>query len=118
MISKNNKDASGEAYQHIQNLSFGKSFVSQMVSSYDVRYKFTGKERDQETGYVPKAFGIGARYYSSELSVWLSVDLPQGKYPGVPSFVYVLGNPIKFIDPDGMRVSGGEKGMKPDSEEK
>jgi hypothetical protein len=41
MISKNNTDASGEAYQHIQNLSFGKSFVSQMVSDYilvDVRH--------------------------------------------------------------------------------
>jgi len=28
-----------------------KALYPQRVTSYDVRYKFTGKERDQETGY-------------------------------------------------------------------
>jgi RHS repeat-associated protein len=99
-------DASRAVNQHIQYLPFGESFISQKVSSYDVRYKFTGKERDAETGYVPKAFGIGARYYSSELSVWLSVDPLAGKYPSTSPFIYVLGNPIRYTDPDGRWVKG------------
>jgi RHS repeat-associated protein len=95
-------DASGAVNQHIQYLPFGESFISQKVSSYDVRYKFTGKERDAETGYVPKAFGIGARYYSSELSVWLSVDPLADKYPSTSPYMYVRGNPVTLIDPNGM----------------
>jgi RHS repeat-associated protein len=75
--------------------------------------RMIGQNPAQE--FTGKVYGV--RYYLSELSVWLSVDSPLGKYPGVSSFVYVLGNPIKFIDPDGMRVSGGEKGMNPDLEE-
>ena len=48
------------------------------TSSYDVRYKFTGKERDSETGFdytsTSSVHSFGARYYSSGLSVWLSID--------------------------------------------
>jgi len=34
------------------------------------RYTFSGKERDGETGYSY----FGARYYNSDISIWLSVD--------------------------------------------
>jgi RHS repeat-associated protein len=95
-------DASGAVNQHIQYLPFGESFISQKVSSYDVRYKFTGKERDAETGYVPKAFGIGARYYSSELSVWLSVDPLASRYPNESPYCYAGLNPVMITDPNGM----------------
>ena len=62
------------------------------------RYKFTGKERDSETGLDY----FGARYYSSDLAIWLSVDPLASKYPSTSPYMYVLGNPIKFIDPNGM----------------
>jgi RHS repeat-associated protein len=104
MISKNNTDASVESYQHIQNLSFGKSFISQKVSSYDVRYKFTGKERDAETGYDY----FGARYYSSELSVWLSVDPLADKYPNESPYCYAGLNPVMITDPNGMWKDEGD----------
>ena len=90
-------DASGAVNQHIQYLPFGESFISQKVSSYDVRYKFTGKERDQETGYDY----FGARYYSSELSVWLSVDPLASKMPSLSPYMAFKNNPVKYIDPDG-----------------
>jgi len=44
---------------------------------------------------------FGARYYSSDLSVWLSVDPLASKYPTMSPYMYVAGNPIYFIDPDG-----------------
>jgi RHS repeat-associated protein len=93
-------DASGAVNQHIQYLPFGESFISQKVSSYDVRYKFTGKERDAETGYDY----FGARYYSSELSVWLSVDPLAGKYPSMSPYMYTAGNPVMLVDPDGRKI--------------
>jgi len=105
-------DASGAANQHIQYLPFGESFISQRVSSYDVRYKFTGKERDSETGYVPKAFGIGARFPiaigRSDLSVWLSVDPLSGKYPNESPYCYAGWNPIMITDPNGMWKDEGD----------
>ena len=45
---------------------------------------------------------FGARYYSSDISVWLSVDPLADQYPSTSPFMYVLGNPIIFVDPNGM----------------
>lgn len=43
--------------------------------------------------------------YSAELSSrWLSIDPLAAKYPQVSPYVFVLNNPIKFIDPDGKDV--------------
>jgi RHS repeat-associated protein len=95
-------DASGAVNQHIQYLPFGESFISQKVSSYDVRYKFTGKERDAETGYDY----FGARYYSSELSVWLSVDPLADDFPHISPYNYVEQNPVKYIDEEGENPIG------------
>ncbi len=44
---------------------------------------------------------FGARYYSSGLSVWLSGDALADKYPGTSAFMYVHGNPVMLVDPDG-----------------
>ena len=64
------------------------------------RYKFTGKERDSETGLDY----FGARYYSSDLSIWLSVDPLASKYPSMSPYMYVAGNPINLVDPDGKQI--------------
>jgi RHS repeat-associated protein len=75
------------------------------VSSADQRYKFTGKERDSETGYDY----FGARYgvYPAEsgnswLGRWLQVDPLAGKFPGLSPYNYTLNNPVKNIDPNGL----------------
>ena len=51
---------------------------------------------------------FGARYYDADLSVWLSVDPMADKYPNVSAFMYCMGNPIKFIDPNGMNIDEWE----------
>jgi RHS repeat-associated protein len=49
---------------------------------------------------------FGARYYDSDLSVWLSVDPLSDMYPSTSPFMYVLGNPVRYTDPDGRWVKG------------
>ena len=44
---------------------------------------------------------FGARYYSSDLSVWLSVDPMSGKYPSLSPYVYCANNPVRCVDPNG-----------------
>ena len=59
---------------------------------------FTGKERDEETGYGY----FGARYMDHELmAMWLSVDPMADKYPSISPYNYCMWNPIKLVDPDG-----------------
>ena len=67
------------------------------VCSLAARYSFSAKERDMETGLSY----FGARYYSSDLSIWLSVDPMSGKYPHQSNYVYCSNNPIMMVDPNG-----------------
>ena len=60
-------------------------------------FTFSAKERDSETGLSY----FGARYYSSDLSIWLSVDPQASKYPSLSPYVYCADNPIKLTDPNG-----------------
>ena len=62
---------------------------------------FTGKERDEETGYGY----FGARYMDHELMTgWLSVDPMADKYPSMSPYNYCAWNPVKLVDPDGREV--------------
>ena len=60
-------------------------------------HTFSAKERDSETGLSY----FGARYYSSDLSTWLSVDPMSDKYPSLSPYVYCADNPVKLVDPNG-----------------
>ncbi len=60
-------------------------------------FTFSAKERDPETGYSY----FGSRYYSSDLSIWLSVDPMSDKYPSLSPYTYCAENPVKLVDPDG-----------------
>ena len=63
-------------------------------------YTFSAKERDSETGLSY----FGARYYSSDLSIWLSVDPMSDKYPSLSPYVYCADNPVKLVDLNGEEV--------------
>ena len=65
-------------------------------------FVFTGKERDEETGYGY----FGARYMDHELmTMWLSVDPKADKYPGLSPYAYCAWNPLKLVDPDGRELN-------------
>ena len=59
---------------------------------------FTGKERDEETGYSY----FSARYLDHEiLTSFLSVDRYADKYPFISPYAYCVWNPIRLTDPTG-----------------
>lgn len=70
------------------------------INLADKRYKFTGKERDDETGLDY----FGARYYDSKIGRWLSVDPLADKYLHLSPYNYVENNPIRKIDHDGREI--------------
>jgi RHS repeat-associated protein len=73
-----------------------------------VRQKFTGKERDNETGLDY----FEARYYGSTLGRFTSCDPISGteKHLVNPQrwnlYVYVVNNPLSLYDPDGQEDQG------------
>lgn len=86
--------------EFIHYMPFGELWYNQQASAYNERFKFTGKERDEETGYDY----FGARYYSSALPMWLSVDPLSDDYPNITPYAYCSWNPIKYVDPNGKEV--------------
>lgn len=87
------------------------TFTNDYVQSCSIDFRrcsFTGKERDEETG-----FGyFGARYMDHELmTMWLSVDPLSDKYPNISPYAYCAWNPVKLVDPDGrdVYIIGDEK---------
>ena len=60
---------------------------------------------------------FGARYYSSDLSIWLAVDPMSDKYPSLSPYVYCADNPVRCVDPNGEEVINGYAKELSDSQE-
>lgn len=60
------------------------------------RYRYTAKERDEETDL----YYHGARYYAPWLGRWTSCD-PKGMVDGPNLYAYVRNNPVRMSDPRG-----------------
>src|SRR5262249_44442095 len=58
------------------------------------RYRYTGKEKDEETGL----YYSGARYYACWLCRWTSAD-PAGEVDGTNLYRYARDNPVVLTDP-------------------
>ena len=96
-------DMRGEAYQFFLNTPWGENVENQFARNYTAfssRFRFNGKEWDEETGN----FYYGARYYDPKISVWLSVDPLASEYPSLSSYNYVANSPLNAVDPDGRKI--------------
>ena len=89
-------NAGGMPIQYIHYAPYGELIAKQETVGEDERFKFTGKERDAETGYDY----FGARYWWL-VGTWLPVDPLADKYPNISPYAYAAWNPIKYVDPDG-----------------
>ena len=74
--------------------------VNYSLLTINCTHTFSAKEKDTETGLSY----FGARYYSSDLSIWLSVDPMAHKYPSLSPYTYCANNPIKLVDPNGEEI--------------
>ena len=68
------------------------------------RYRYTGKERDDESGF----YYHGARYYAPWLGRWTSSD-PAGLVDGTNIYAYVRNNPIRLKDATGRQGTGDKQ---------
>jgi RHS repeat-associated protein len=67
------------------------------------RFRYTGKERDEETGLNYHA----ERYYAPWLGRWIAAD-PARIVDGLNVFLYGRSNPMKFVDPSGTQSENSE----------
>ena len=102
-------DFDGNPYQFFLNLPFGETMAEQHSYSgeYTNRYKFNGKELDEETGF----YYYGARYYNPKFSIWLSVDPLAEKFPNHSPYSFCFNNPLRFVDPDGRAPSDWKRNI-------
>ncbi len=71
---------------------------SATIKATSKRYRYTGKERDEESGLSYH----GARYYAPWLCRWVAVDPLESKYAGWSAYQYCTCNPIMNTDSTGM----------------
>jgi RHS repeat-associated protein len=116
----------GNEHERIEYTPHGELWIEKRnaeSNGLDVPYRFTGKERDEETGL----YYYGARYLDGRTAMWLSTDPALGEYlpeapindearerngnlPGMGGvfntvnlhlYHYAGNNPVKYTDPDG-----------------
>jgi RHS repeat-associated protein len=124
-------DYKGEIYEQLEYTPYGELWVEHLKTTIDAMpFRFTGKERDSETGL----YYFGARYLNPQTSMWLSADPAMGEYipqapindeakkqnqnlPGLGgvfnyvnlhAYHYAGNNPVVLIDPDGRDEFGRE----------
>jgi filamentous hemagglutinin len=116
-------DYQGETYEQLEYTPYGELWVEHVPITWETPFRFTGKERDGETGL----YYFGARYLNPQTSMWLSADPAMGEYvpqapvndeakkhnenlPGLGgvfnyvnlhAYHYAGNNPVKLMDPDG-----------------
>ncbi|HGY09104.1 MAG TPA: hypothetical protein ENK37_03470, partial [Oceanithermus profundus] len=100
-------DAAGNVFAYEEYHPYGTTAYRAHDTALDVsprRYRYTGTERDEETGL----YAMGARYYAPWLGRWTAAD-PIGLGDGVNRYAYVRGNPVRLRDPGGMTAGGPEQ---------
>lgn len=93
-------DDAGDIISYEEYYPFGCTSFQSGRSSAEVslkRYRYTGKERDEESGF----YYHGARYYAPWLGRWISPD-PAETADGHNLYIYVRNNPVNTHDPTGM----------------
>ncbi|MBL7489450.1 hypothetical protein I6A60_34005 [Frankia sp. AgB1.9] len=92
-------DSTAQVISYEEFHPYGTTAYRLLDSSAEVpakRYRFTGMERDEESGLSYH----GARYYACWLGRWASAD-PTGLADGPNLFQYTRGNPVRKVDRTG-----------------
>ncbi|WP_336769002.1 RHS repeat domain-containing protein [Pantoea endophytica] len=93
-------DGDGNVISMEEYYPYGGTAVWAARNAIETNYKtvrYSGKERDATGLYY-----YGYRYYQPWAGRWLSTDLA-GTVDGLNLFRMVRNNPVKFVDPDGLR---------------
>jgi RHS repeat-associated protein len=96
-------DADGRIISFEEYFPFGSTSYQAGRSAAEVglkRFRYLGRERDEETGFGHH----GARYYAPWIARWTSAD-PIGVRGGLNLFAYARNNPTTFADANGHQPS-------------
>lgn len=99
-------DGSGNIISYEEYHPYGTSSYRVCKAGTDLsmkRYRFSGKEKDDETGF----YYFGARYYAAWLGRWTSSD-PAGFVDGANLYTYCRNNSIVFHDKNGNESSSNK----------
>jgi RHS repeat-associated protein len=75
---------------------------SSMASSAALKFKYNGKELNDELGLG--WYDFGARNYDASIVRWMNLDPLAEKYYSESTYNYTLNSPVFFTDPDGREV--------------
>jgi RHS repeat-associated protein len=93
-------DKAGEFISYEEYAPYGNTVYQAGRSAAEVslkRYRYAGKERDDETGFNYH----GVRYYALWLGRWTSSD-PLGIGPGMDTYEYADASPVRLRDDSGL----------------
>jgi RHS repeat-associated protein len=93
-------DAKGEIVSYEEHTPYGSTSYQAVVEGIEnsKRYRYTGNERDEESGLHYH----GARYYASWIGRWVSCD-PFGADTATDLYLYAGARPTRQVDPAGRR---------------
>ena len=106
-------DESGTLVWTSEASPFGDAVVRKTGDRDDLALKYTGKDLNEDTGL----YYFNARWYDADTGRFISEDPARD---GANWYVYTPNNPLKFIDPTGLRPEEGPQagdGPEPDNEE-
>ena len=91
-------DEQAQIISYEEDAPYGNSTYQAVRSQTETakRYRYTGKEQDEESGL----YYHGARYYATWIGRWASCD-PKGTSVDLNLFCYCFCRPIILVDPDG-----------------
>ena len=88
----------GAVQQRNNYFPYGDLFPNTSIDSSANRYRYTGKESGDEIGL----YDFSARFLQTSLGRFTTIDPLAEQYPNISPYAYCNGNPVNYIDPDGM----------------
>ena len=108
VITQSSVQESNEVTQENHYYPFGLSMEGTWVNTpsvSDSKYLYNGKELNDDFGLGLMYYG--ARFYDAAVGQWTTFDPLAEKMRRYSPYNYVLDNPMRFIDPDGMAPTDG-----------
>jgi len=88
-------------------MSIAENSYQKVAGNYKNTYLYNGKELQKDFDF--EWYDYGARFYDVQVGRFHSVDPLAEKYYSMSPYNYTLGNPIKYIDPNGKEVYTGQR---------
>ena len=94
-------DKSGNVVERDSYYPYGERWNDGNVEQADNHYRYNGKE--EQSGFGLPYLDYGARLYDPATGRWLTQDPMAEKYYGISPYAFCAGNPMRYVDMDGMR---------------